>query len=103
MTQLAAALEERGLVTRPSRKYPAKPLSANALGVILGDPYYTGVIRFKGQLYPGRHQPLISKQLYLKVKEILASRNRKGDRDRVHFHLTALTEIPRFCNSGEFR
>ncbi len=86
VAQLAAALEEQGLVTRPSRKYRSKPLSANALGVILGDPYYTGVIRYKGKLYPGRHQPLISKELYLKVKKILASRNRKGDRDRVHFH-----------------
>ncbi|WP_373889779.1 recombinase family protein [Microbacterium sp. ASV81] len=86
VAQLAAALEDQGLLTRASRKFRPKPLSANALGVILGDPYYTGVIRYKGKLYPGRHQPLISKELYLKVKEILASRHRKGDRDRVHFH-----------------
>ena len=86
VAQLAVALEEQGLVTRASYKFRSKPLSANALGVILGDPYYAGVIRYKGKLYPGRHQPLISKELYLKVKEILASRNRKGDRDRVHFH-----------------
>ncbi|GAB3148260.1 hypothetical protein GCM10027058_08570 [Microbacterium neimengense] len=86
VAQLAAALEEQGLVTRPSRTYRSRPLSTSALGVILGDPYYTGVIRYKGKLYPGRHQPLISKELYLEVKAILASRNRTGDRDRVHFH-----------------
>ncbi|WP_415138924.1 recombinase family protein [Microbacterium sp.] len=86
VTQLAAALEEQGLVTRTSRKYRSKPISVNALSVILGDPYYTGVIRYKGKLYPGRHQPLISKELYLSVKEILRSRNRRGDRDRIHFH-----------------
>lgn len=86
VAQLAAALEEQGLVTRPSQKYRSKALSVSALSALLGDPYYTGVIRYKGKLYPGRHQPLIPKSLYLKVKEVLASRNRQGDRDRVHFH-----------------
>lgn len=86
VAQLAAALEEQGLTTRASRKYRAKPLSVSTLSRILGDPYYTGVILYKGKLHPGRHTPLISKELYLKVQDVLASRNRKGDRDRVHFH-----------------
>jgi site-specific DNA recombinase len=84
--QLASALEEQGLLTRASRKFRPKPISANALSVILGDPYYTGVIRYKGKLHPGRHEPLISKGLFLRVQEVLRSRNRRGDRDRVHFH-----------------
>lgn len=84
--QLASMLEDQGLTTRPSHKRPAKSLSPSALAKLLRDPYYTGVIRFKGQIYPGRHQPIISKETFLSCQEILSRRNRKGDRDLIHFH-----------------
>ena len=86
VSRLAGALEEHGLTTRASRKFRSTPLSPTALARILNDPYYTGTIQYKGKLYPGRHEPLISKGLYLKVREILRARARRGDRDRVHFH-----------------
>lgn len=50
------------------------------------DPYYTGINRYKGKLYVGRHEALISKDTFLKVQEILGQRNRDGDRDIIHFH-----------------
>lgn len=84
--QLASMLEDQGLTTRPSHKRPAKPLSASALAKLLRDPYYTGVIRFKGKIHPGRHRPIISKETVLACQEILSRRNRKGDRDLIHFH-----------------
>ncbi|HWH25154.1 MAG TPA: recombinase family protein [Pseudolysinimonas sp.] len=84
--QLASMLEDHGLVTRPSQKRPSKPLSASALAVILRDPYYTGAIRYKGKLFAGRHKPIISSETFLAVQEILDRRNRKGDRDQIHFH-----------------
>ncbi|HEX4402834.1 MAG TPA: recombinase family protein [Galbitalea sp.] len=84
--QLQADLEEQGLVMRATPSKPERPISISQLGVILRDPYYTGVTRYKGRLYPGRHIPLISKETFLTVQQILDSRNRTGDRDRVHFH-----------------
>ncbi|QAY74264.1 recombinase family protein [Agromyces protaetiae] len=84
--QLASMLEDQGLVTRPSQKRPAKPLSPSALAKLLRDPYYTGIIRFKGDIYPGRHEPIISKETFIACQEILSRRNRKGDRDLIHFH-----------------
>ncbi|WP_341210606.1 recombinase family protein [uncultured Microbacterium sp.] len=84
--QLQMMLEDQGLTTRPSSKRAARPLSTSQLAMILRDPYYTGVIRYKGRLYPGRHEPIISKELFLAVQKILDGRNRKGDRDRTHFH-----------------
>ncbi|QLD12750.1 recombinase family protein [Microbacterium oleivorans] len=84
--QLAGLLEDQGLTTRPSAKRPARPLSPSALAKILRDPYYTGAIRFKGALYPGRHQAIVSKTTFLEVQKILDRRNRKGDRDMIHFH-----------------
>lgn len=86
ITQLQMMLEDQGLTTRQSSKRAAKPLSSSQLAMILRDPYYTGVIRYKGKLHPGRHTPLISKELFLAVQKILDGRNRKGDRDRIHFH-----------------
>ncbi|MEL5990650.1 recombinase family protein [Microbacterium phosphatis] len=84
ITQLQMMLEDQGLTTRQSSKRAAKPLSSSQLAMILRDPYYTGVIRYKGKLHPGRHMPLISKELFLAVQKILDGRNRKGDRDRIH-------------------
>ncbi|GAB3156116.1 hypothetical protein GCM10027058_29670 [Microbacterium neimengense] len=86
IAQLCALLEDHGLVTRASRKWPAGPLSKSRLAQMLRDPYYTGVIRYKGKLHSGRHQPLVSKETFLAVQDVLDQRNRKGDRDRVHFH-----------------
>jgi hypothetical protein len=31
---------------------------------LLTDPYYYGVIRWKDQIYPGKHEPIISKDLF---------------------------------------
>ena len=86
IVQLQVMLEDQGLTTRPSAKRAAKPLSSSQLAVILRDPYYTGVIRYKGALHPGRHEPIVSKELFLAVQKVLDGRNRKGDRDRIHFH-----------------
>jgi site-specific DNA recombinase len=84
--KLQAALAEHGLTTRPSSKRPARPISTSQLALVLRDPYYTGVMPFKGALYPGRHQPLITKELFLRVQDVLAERARRGQRDRTHHH-----------------
>lgn len=86
ISQMTHMLEERGLTTRPSPSRPAQGVSRSRLALILRNPYYTGVIRYKGSLYVGRHEPLVSKETFLKVQEVLDHRNRKGDRDIVHFH-----------------
>ena len=86
IAQLQMMLEDQGLTTRPSSKRPTRVLSTSQLAMILRDPYYTGVIRYNGRLHAGRHEPLISKELFLAVQKILDGRNRKGDRDRIHFH-----------------
>ena len=86
ISQLRSLMEEQGLTTRPSPSRAERPISNSRLAGILRDPYYTGVIRYKGQLYAGRHEPLISKETFLKVQEILDQRKRQGDRDIIHFH-----------------
>lgn len=54
-------------------------VSRNGLSVILHNPFYTGFIRIKklDTLFPGKHQPLISKALYDQVQLVLQGKNLK--------------------------
>jgi len=83
---LQQKLTDLGLTTRPSAKRPTpKPLAVSTIHRLLADPYYTGIVTFKGKQYPGRHKPLISQELFDRVQEIRALRS-NNTRDRVHFH-----------------
>lgn len=83
---LQQKLTDLGLTTRPSAKRPTpKPLAVSTIHRLLADPYYTGIVTFKGKQYPGRHKPLISQELFDRVQETRALRS-NNTRDRVHFH-----------------
>ncbi len=86
IARLQRLLEAQGLSTRSSPSQAAKTVSTSRLAQILRDPYYTGVIRYKGKLYVGRHEALVSKETFLKVQDVLDMRKRDGSRDIVHFH-----------------
>jgi len=47
-----------------------------AIELILKNPFYYGVFKYKGELYEGSHPPLISKSLFDKVHTVFASRTR---------------------------
>ena len=86
IARLQRLLETQGLQTRPSPSNSSKTVSTSRLATILRDPYYTGVNRYKGKLYVGRHEALVSKETYLKVQAVLDWRKRDGTRDIVHSH-----------------
>ena len=86
IARLQRLLEAQGLATRSSPSQAAKTVSTSRLALILRDPYYTGVIRYKDKLYVGRHEALVSKETFLKVQDVLDMRKRHGSRDIVHFH-----------------
>lgn len=44
--------------------------------LILKNPFYYGVFKYKGELYEGSHPPLVSKSLFDKVQTIFAIRNK---------------------------
>ncbi len=84
--ELRELLSDQGLTTRPTRRWPKQPISHSQLSNLLRDPYYAGVIRYKNQLYRGRHTPLISKDLFLRVQSVLNERAQRGQRDVFHHH-----------------
>ena len=70
----------------PSPKRPSKQLGKNSLYKLLTNPYYAGVIRYKGALYPGAHEPLIDPALFDTVQSLLRARTAKMTRHVQHAH-----------------
>lgn len=82
LDQLTAA----GLRTRGTRSAPPKPLSLSAFYLILADRYYTGVIEYDGDEYPGRHEALVTPALFERVQRVLELHGGGGIRQRTHNH-----------------
>lgn len=84
--RLEATMADLGLTTRPTKRYPEQPVSSSKLHDMLGDPYYVGFVIYKGDIYPGRHEPIIKPELFERVQEVMKARSGRGQRDRVHHH-----------------
>jgi len=67
VTDLHAALHQKGLTTRPTANKPARDLSLNSLYKLLRNPYYLGVVSYQGATYEGKHQALIDTEIWLRV------------------------------------
>jgi site-specific DNA recombinase len=85
LEQLVAELTLRGLRSRPGR-HPAGPIVTSTLHKILQDPYYMGRVTYKGDEFPGRHEPLVTEELFDQVQSVMASRSGSGVRQRKHHH-----------------
>ncbi len=83
---LAVLLEVLGLRSRPTPTRPSKPLGLSVVQGMLSNPYYTGKVRYRGKHYDGRHEPLISQELFDQVQAVLAAHKLSGERDRKHHH-----------------
>jgi site-specific DNA recombinase len=56
------------------RTHGGNRLVKSRMSSLLSDPYYYGEIRWNGKIYPGKHEPLITKQLHDKVQDVLHGR-----------------------------
>jgi site-specific DNA recombinase len=83
---LREVLTTKGLRSRPTRNHQGLPLSTSQIDRILKDPYYIGIVRYKGVDYPGAHQPLIEPDLFYRVQDIIAAHGVSGDKRRLHHH-----------------
>ena len=85
LASLASELVQRGLTTVPSPKRPAKPVRFTQLHMILTNRYYLGEVSWRGAIYEGKHEPLVSGQAFEAVQAVLES-HRNGERQREHTH-----------------
>jgi site-specific DNA recombinase len=82
LAALAADLNERGLRSRSGH-----PVGTSMLHKLLRNPIYAGDIRYKGQTYPGAHEPLIARELFDAVQLVFAPRQTGPKRTKHVFAL----------------
>ncbi|GAA1171000.1 hypothetical protein CGLAUT_10095 [Corynebacterium glaucum] len=86
LSKLARELETRGLTTRPTPSFPAKPVTTTALHKILTNPYYQGIVTFRDVTYPGTHDPLVTPETFEQVQTILQQNHVVGDKPQKYDH-----------------
>ena len=67
LTALQRELAKVGIVGERSKR----PLVLSAISRVLTNPFYYGVFRHKGELHQGTHVPMISKETFDKIQEVL--------------------------------
>ncbi len=53
-----------------------KPLSRSQYQTMLKNPLYYGVFRYKGEMYEGTHEPIITKKLFDRCQEVMLRRGK---------------------------
>lgn len=71
--ELVKNATEWGLTNKLSKK----PITKAAIFNILNNPFYYGMMKVKGILYPHIYQPIIDKELFDKCQDIMNGKNRK--------------------------
>jgi DNA invertase Pin-like site-specific DNA recombinase len=61
-------LNRRGLRTKSTSRRPDAPITWHAMQLMLKNPAYFGYNEYKGELYLGKHKPIITKQLFDQVQ-----------------------------------
>jgi len=67
-----------------------KPVRKSVLASILRNPFYYGVMRFRGEHYEASHPPLITKKLFDRVQEVLAQRSKPVKRGKIKYPFLGL-------------
>ncbi len=86
LSKLARELETRGLTTRPTPSFPAKPVTTTALHKILTNLYYQGIVTFRDVTYPGTHDPLVTPETFEQVQTIRRQNHVVGDKPQKYDH-----------------
>lgn len=66
LSQILKMITEKGLVSKNG-----KPLCRASLYVILTNPFYAGMVRYKGELIPGQHQAIITDEILEQCRKSL--------------------------------
>ena len=71
LKQVREKVNALGLIGKKGRE-----LSVSNYQYILRNPVYFGLIRFSGELYEGKHEPLITKQLFDRCQEVMSRKSK---------------------------
>lgn len=62
------------------------PFVKSKVANMLHKRYYVGIVTFGGVEYVGRHEQLITPELFTRVQDILSGRRYAGEKHRTHQH-----------------
>ena len=64
-----------------------KMLSVSNYQYLLQNPFYYGLIRYNGEFFEGKHEPIISKKLFDKAQEVMKRKSKPQKTDKMKFFL----------------
>lgn len=99
VVDLLTEVTARGLTTVPTPKRPSGPMARSGFFKLLRNPYYIGIVRYKGAEQAGAHEPLIDIDTWQQVQTLLNSRKIASERRRSHDHYLKGTLYCGACGS----
>ena len=75
LENLAEILEKSGIKSRKNNR-----CNASRVSKIITNPFYYGHFRYSGEIYEGKHMPIITKELFDKANNVLRGRGRTLDK-----------------------
>ncbi len=69
-----------GLTTRNNKRF-----CTSKVVLILSNPFYYGVMRYWGELFEGKHEPIITKKLFERAQQVLKNRSKPQTKGRKYF------------------
>ena len=71
LRQLRDKFNELGL-----KRKSGKELAVSNYQKLLKNPIYTGLMRYNGEIYEGKHEPIITKKLFDSVQEVMRRKSK---------------------------
>lgn len=71
--QIGDQMQREGFVFRPSQPR----FHRTAISYILNNPYYIGLVQFRGEYFVGKHEPIINKETFEHCQKLLKKKNRR--------------------------
>ncbi len=84
-TDISLFLAEHGIKTRGNQFFKIDKIKDT-----LTNPFYCGYFRYGGEVYEGKHEPIISKKLFDQVQEEMRKRSKPQKKERVTKVFTGL-------------
>lgn len=93
--KIADLLNQEGYTT--TGNWGERPFTKDTVNRMLKNEFYLGFVKYKGELYPGKHPALISQELFDKCQEVRNSHRKRSRAVGVRRHVYVLASLAR-CN-----
>ena len=72
--ELTRAMNDGGLRSCPTRRHQGIPMASSRYHYMLNNPFYIGMLRYRGELFEGKHEAIVPLQLFDRCQTVLAQR-----------------------------